>query len=183
MKNLLLLITVASLGITTGVFGQSIASGSNSSSSYNVCSDGIPKANGWNYFGQLADGTTTDRLTPIAVTGLSGITQISSGWGFAIFLKNNGTVWGAGSNLNGQLGFTPTEDFTPSPIQFSGLTGITAIAAGSDHSLFLKSDGTVWACGRNSEGQLGIGNYTQTGTPTQVIGLTGITKIAKGVVH
>ena len=47
-----------------------------------------------------------------------------------------------------------------SPVQVQGLSSVVAIAAGNDHSLALKSDGTVWAWGNNSYGQLGVGSTT-----------------------
>jgi hypothetical protein len=57
------------------------------------------------------------------------------------------------------------------PVKVSSLTGITAIAAGNDHSLFLKNDGTVWAVGYNDYGQLGDGTTVNKYTPVQVSGL------------
>src|SRR5207248_660694 len=60
---------------------------------------------------------------------------------------------------------------------------VTATSAGASHSLFLKNDGTVWATGRNSEGQLGDGTGTAKTTAVQVSGLSGITAIAGGQYH
>lgn len=101
---------------------------------------------GWNNFGQLGDGTTTNRLNPVQVAGLTGIIAIAAGGGHSLFLKNDGTVWACGRNGLGQLGDgTVTDKLTP--IQVNSLTNIIAIAAGDAHSLFLKNDGTVWACG------------------------------------
>jgi alpha-tubulin suppressor-like RCC1 family protein len=42
------------------------------------------------------------------------------------------------------------------PVQVTGLTGVAQVAAGYDHSLALKSDGTVWAWGNNNHGQIGL---------------------------
>ena len=66
----------------------------------------------------------------------------------------------------------------------TSLTGVVAVAAGNDHSLALKSDGTVWAWGNNVEAQLGIGtsNGTQA-TPAQVPGLTDVSAVAAGQWH
>jgi uncharacterized protein (TIGR03437 family) len=58
------------------------------------------------------------------------------------------------------------------------LTGAVAIAAGGEHSLALKSDGTVWAWGFNSTGGLGDGSTTNSSVPVQVSGLTGVVAIA-----
>ena len=57
---------------------------------------------------------------------------------------------------------------------------IIKIAAGSNHTLALKADGTVWAWGANGKGQLGTGSYAGSSVPLQVPGLTGIADIAVG---
>jgi uncharacterized protein (TIGR03437 family) len=69
------------------------------------------------------------------------------------------------------------------PVQVSGLTSVVAIAAGATHSLALKSDGTVWAWGDNSEGELGNGSNANSNAPVQVSGLTGVVAIAGGANH
>ena len=144
--------------------------------------DGTVWATGYNYFGQLGNGTTKNRNTPIQVSGLSGITAIASGKAHSLFLKNDGTVWATGLNEFGQLGDGTTTNRT-TPVQVSGLSGITAIAGGAYHSLFLKNDGIVWATGYNLEGGLGDGTTTNRNTPVQVSGLSGITAIAGGFYH
>jgi alpha-tubulin suppressor-like RCC1 family protein len=63
------------------------------------------------------------------------------------------------------------------------LTRITAIAGGANHSIALKSDGTVWDWGFNGDGQLGNDTTTGSTLPVQVVGLTGITAIAGGANH
>jgi alpha-tubulin suppressor-like RCC1 family protein len=68
------------------------------------------------------------------------------------------------------------------PVQV-GVTGITAIAAGSNSSYFLKSDSTVWACGFNSSGQLGLGNSANQNTPVQIPNLSKVIKISAGMLH
>src|SRR5207248_2372873 len=65
----------------------------------------------------------------------------------------------------------------------SGLSGVTAIAAGGAFSLALKSNGSVWAWGWNVEGELGIGSTGNSATPVQVGNLAGVTAIAAGGYH
>ncbi|HLG35913.1 MAG TPA: T9SS type A sorting domain-containing protein, partial [Bacteroidia bacterium] len=65
------------------------------------------------------------------------------------------------------------------PVQVNTLTGITAVAGGAAHSLFLKNDNTVWACGRNWLGQLGDGTTTDRWSPVQVIGLCTVLGITE----
>jgi hypothetical protein len=65
----------------------------------------------------------------------------------------------------------------------TGLTGVTQVAAGTFHSLAVRSDGTVWAWGANNGGQLGDGTTTNRSVPVQVTGLTGVTQVAAGTFH
>jgi alpha-tubulin suppressor-like RCC1 family protein len=99
-------------------------------------------------------------------------------------------AWGYG--VYGQLGdgnfYIGGNGGVATPVQVSGLTTVTAIASGFYHSLALNSDGTVWAWGLGSVGQLGDGNFYTTGnggvaTPVQVSGLSTVTAIAGGEAH
>lgn len=147
-------------------------------------SSGYVWAWGRNDQGQIGDTTTTARNTPVRVSRLSKITQIAAGKDFGLAVKNDGTVWGWGSNLRGQLGVTVADDalYFTSPVQVSSgsLVSIQKIAAGTDFSLALKSDGTVWAWGANNLGQLGVGNIIDSIVPLPVAlpGGTVITELA-----
>ena len=76
---------------------------------------------------------------------------------------------------------TTTDSSTP--IQVTGLSGLAAIAGGAYDSLALKSDGTVWAWGDNTFGQLGNGTTASSSTPVQVSSLSGVVAIAGGTFH
>jgi hypothetical protein len=145
--------------------------------------DGTAWTWGWNYYGQLGDGTTIRRLLPTQVSGLTGVTAVAGGYYHSIALKNDGTVWCWGSNSYGQIGNNSTTSLSKVPAPVAGLVNVIAVAAGGEHSLALKSDGTVWAWGRNLEGQLGDGSTTSRTVPGQVSGLSGITAIAAGEYH
>jgi hypothetical protein len=129
--------------------------------------------------GALGDGTAFQRDSPVSVTGLTGIIDISAGAGHSLFLKNDGTVWGCGGNTVGQLG-DGTNIQRYSPVEVSGLANMVTVDAGRGHSLFLGSDGTVWSCGENSDGQLGNGDITgaNINLPVQIEGLTDVQSIA-----
>src|SRR3989442_9523704 len=99
--------------------------------------------------------------------------------------RGQGTVSAWGDNSFGELG-NGTNTASNTPMQVSGLSGVTAIAGGELHGLALKSDGTVWAWGYNFYGQLGNGTNTDSNTPVEVLGpggvgfLSGVTAIAGG---
>jgi alpha-tubulin suppressor-like RCC1 family protein len=145
-------------------------------------SDGTVWAWGSNTSGQLGDGSTTGRLTPVQVSELMGAAAIAGGFSHSLALKSDGTVWAWGDNNYGQLGDgSATQRKTP--VQVSGLTGVVAVAGGDIHSLALKSDGTVWAWGANYSGTLGDGTTTNRTTPVEVSGLTGVVAIAGYYAH
>ena len=144
--------------------------------------DGTVWAWGKNDYGQLGDGTTTNRSTPAQITGLSDIIAISADNFHSLALKDDGTVWAWGKNDYGQLGDGTTSD-SYTPVQVAGLSGVTAITLGNYFNLALKSDGTVWAWGKNNAGQLGNGTTSDSYTPVQVAGLSGVTGIGAGDWH
>jgi len=143
-------------------------------------SDGTVWAWGGNSVGQLGDGTTVQRTTPVQVSGLAGITSITCGSDHCLALKSDGTLWGWGANNFGQSGGLGS---ALTPVQVTGLSGVTAMAVGFQFSAALKSDGTVWAWGFNYHGVLGNGTVTDSLVPAQVPGMTGVTAIAAGNYH
>src|SRR5579875_2311898 len=122
--------------------------------------------------------------TPLGqTTGFTGAVGVSAGSRHSLALKEDGTVWGWGSNVDGQLGDGPGLATTISfPVQVIGITA-AAVAAGYGHSLAVDSDGTVWAWGDNSVGELGDGTTTDRNTPVQVSGLDNVIGIAAGASH
>ncbi|HEY5893088.1 MAG TPA: Ig-like domain-containing protein [Chthoniobacterales bacterium] len=94
-------------------------------------------------------------------------------------LKSDGRIWAWGANGSGQLGNNTTAD-SLTPLQVNGLSNVTAVSAGSSHSLALKSDGSVWAWGANESGQLGNNTTTKSVVPVQVNGLVNVVAVAAG---
>ncbi|NPD29551.1 RCC1 domain-containing protein, partial [Corallococcus exiguus] len=145
--------------------------------------DGTVWAWGRNRYGQLGNNTTTDRLAPVKVTGLTGVVvDIAAGNEHSLALKADGTVWAWGLNDLGQLGDNSTTQRLK-PVKVSGLTGVAAVAAGYRYSLALKTDGTVWAWGDNDSGKLGDGTRVRKLKPVQVVGLTGVAGVSAGYGH
>ena len=166
-----------------------VAAGANHSVA--VDSNGNAWAWGYNGSGQLGNGTTTNSSVAVqmqnASGNLTGITAIAAGDNFTVALKNDGTVWAAGLNSNGQLGIGNTTQQTKAVQVMTSstiaLSNIVSISAGATHAMALDSSGNVWTWGNNSTGQLGIGNTTQQTYAVQVTAISGIGQIAAGASH
>ena len=138
-------------------------------------SDGSVRAWGDNRRGQLGNGTTASSPVPVKVAGLSGVTRIAAGWDVSIATRASGisavtSVWTWGSNDRGQLGDgTLTSRSTPErvsglPVYIAGISaggglvghiGPGGTLSGGGFAAVLGTDGTVWAWGDDSAGQLG----------------------------
>ena len=162
-----------------------------------LTSEGKVYAWGRNNEGELGDGTTISRSTPVA-TDMSGVlsgkivTAITVGDEHTVALTSEGKVYAWGRNTYGQLGDgTFTNRTTPTAVNTSGvLSGkiVTAIAAGGDHTVALTSDGQVFDWGNNTYGQLGNGTIAHNSMPVAAFSggvLSGkiVTRIAAGGVH
>jgi len=129
---------------------------------------------GWNEFGQLGDGTTTRRTTPVDVSNIATATDIALGQIHSCALLKDGKVkcWGSGS-----LG-----DGTVVPTEVSGITTAIGIALGY-HSCALLSGGKVMCWGYNAVGQLGDGTTTGRLAPVEVSGIMTAINVALGYYH
>ncbi len=142
--------------------------------------DGTVWSCGSNYFGQLGTGgfPLTSVTTPGKINSLSGIRGVSAGFDHSLFLKNDGSVYGAGLNICGEMGDGTTGNKNI-PIKIPGISEVVAVDAGSDHFVYLKNDGTVWASGINGEGELGDGSGFDKHKVIQT-GISGVNAIAAG---
>ena len=161
--------------------------GASESFTVSLKTDGTAVASGQNSYGELGDGSTTQRTSLVAVGSLTGLSAVAAGGSHGLALKSDGSAVHAwGKNSNGQLGDATTTQRT-SPITVGGLSSytITAIDAGQNHSLALTSTGNIYAWGLNDKGQLGDGTTTQRMSPVQVSEPESITfvAIAAGVDH
>ncbi|MEL6251988.1 MAG: HYR domain-containing protein [Bacteroidota bacterium] len=116
---------------------------------------------------------------------VSPATKLAMGSFHSLAVADDGTLWSWGSNFFGKLGIgSGNSSFNQtSPAQASSSTDWEAVAAGGNHSLALKTDGTLWAWGFNSSGQLGTGNNTQQNSPVQVGSDTDWAMVRAGANH
>jgi len=156
--------------VTNNITISQVSSGS--SHSIFVDTNGNVYSCGYNYYGQLGHGDTSNKTTPTLIqyfaTNNITISQVSSDGNHSIFLDTNGNVYSCGRSNYGQLGHGNTSNkSTPTKIQYFS-NNISQVSAGGLHSIFLHTNGNVYSCGRSNYGQLGHGNSSNKSTPTLI---------------
>lgn len=144
-----------------------------------IMKDGTVWGSGSNGFGQLGDGSLTNRNAFTMSTLLTDVKELATGLGYTLVIKNDKSLWALGSNNYGQIGNGSTASIAY-PVQLTGMNNVKGIAAGGDHSVAVKEDGTVWTWGENTDGQLGIGTTIHSSVPVQVSGITNAKAVAAG---
>ena len=114
---------------------------------------------------------------------IGDIKQVACGNSHTVILKNDGTLWACGKNTYGQLGLGDTINKNTFTQVITNTDNVKQIVCGSLYTFILKNDGTVWSCGDNEYGQLGLGNNTIKKTFTQVTGMNDVKQIACGYNH
>jgi alpha-tubulin suppressor-like RCC1 family protein len=136
-------------------------------------SDGSLWAMGMNLSGQLGNGGNGAVAWPEMIIS-SNVTAIAAGAYFSLFLKSDGSLWAMGDDYYGQLGDGNLSGSTTPWLSTNQpeeiiCSNVIAITAGQYHSLFLKSDGSLWGMGDDINGQLGDGfQASQTSIPEQI---------------
>jgi alpha-tubulin suppressor-like RCC1 family protein len=128
--------------------------------------DGTVWCWGENFYGQLGDGTSMPRSTPVQVKGLADVTQlaVSVASQSACARKIDGSVWCWGATL-ARTEFT---DFQTTPVRVLAIGNSAAQVAVSGNACVRKLDGTLWCWGSNFAGYLGDGTETRRPTPVQI---------------
>ena len=137
---------------------------------------------GSDYYGQLGDGNSSQKITPVLVaqsTGLTTAVAISAGNEHSLVIDAVDQAWAWGYNGNGQLGDgTNTDRNKPNNVAVdTGLAKVIAISAGYSHNLAIDDTGQAWAWGANWSGQLGDGTSTRRNKPIKVAVDTGLAKV------
>jgi alpha-tubulin suppressor-like RCC1 family protein len=141
-----------------------------------VMSDHTVQCWGLNFSGQLGDGTTTDRSSPVQVSGISTATAVAVGATHSCALLASKAVQCWGGNASGQLGNNTTTQ-SLSPVSAGSISTATAIALGNSHSCAVLSSGVVQCWGNNASSQLGDGTTTNRLVPTAVSGISTATAV------
>lgn len=138
-------------------------------------------------FGELGDNTTNNSSSPIQIG--TSFSTVSAGGYYTLAVKTDGTLWGWGYNNKYQLGLANTTTYS-SPVQIG--TGYASVSAGPDSgglnyatSLAVKTNGTLWGWGNNSDGQVGtdINVGSSVTSPVQVGTDTDWSITAAGIAH
>jgi CSLREA domain-containing protein/uncharacterized repeat protein (TIGR01451 family) len=144
-------------------------------SEYNLAlrADGAIFAWGSNGAGQLGDGTTQTRTTPVRIADLPRIVALAAG-GRSLALAEDGTVWAWGG-----CGLA-----CATPQRVNGLSEIVAIDVSSSGMRYaLRRDGVLFSWGPSANGEAGTGSFGSVNEPTAVLGLTGVTAMRGGGMH
>jgi alpha-tubulin suppressor-like RCC1 family protein len=137
--------------------------------------DGTVRAWGNNKVGQVGDGTTINRKTPVAVVGVRNAIAVAAGSTISAAVLADGRVmtWGHGNSALGRKTFTRDAPH-PTPALVDGVTGVRSIAVGSIHMVAVTTNGTAISWGDNMIGEIGH----RGAAPAAIPGLTNVTSVA-----
>ncbi len=141
--------------------------------------DGVVFSWGINLWGNLGDGTTTNRSSPLPVLNLVNIKDVFAGYDTSAAIDNNGKVFVWGKNIFGEIENSEEKMFSI-PRELIGVGEIKKISIGRNFCVFLKKDNTVVTIGKNNYGQLGNGTTEDSSELTVVNGLNNICQIYAG---
>jgi alpha-tubulin suppressor-like RCC1 family protein len=152
-----------------------------------IKTDGTLWTWGSNIYGNLGDNTVVDKSSPVqTVAGGTNWKQVSCGNSTTAAIKNDGTLWCWGWNVDGELGINISGYGTnrSSPVQTVAFgTNWKQVSAGY-HIAAIKTDGTLWTWGTNTNGQLGDNTTVNRSSPVQTIAFgTNWKSVAFGLYH
>ena len=133
--------------------------------------------------GELGDGTTTNRSSPVQVGGLTTWAQVTTGNARTFATTTSGELYAWGNNLTGRLGVNTSSGNESNPVQIGALTNWLQVSAGTSQTLAVKTDGTLWGWGENGDGEIGDGTIVDRSSPVQVGTLTNWTEVSAGGSH
>ena len=123
------------------------------------------------YSNMLGDGTNINRSSPVSVLGnISDWCKLAEGFGSVFAIRSNGTLWGWGSNYNGELGVGFATIEAQPTRALTDFNNICKIATGYKRNILLTNSGRIWSWGYNSNGSIGDGTTCIRSSPVSVIG-------------
>ena len=127
-----------------------------------------PYGHGGGQYGETGQNPapTVDYLAPFQIAGTWK--SVAAGFSFSMGIKTDGTLWAWGRNNVGQLGNGVTSAINYTPIQLGTATNWDSVSCGWQHTVALRTDGSLWSWGTNFYGQLGNGGTATVATPTNV---------------
>lgn len=142
--------------------------------------DGRMYAWGAGSSGQLGDGTTIRKNTPVEISNRKKFEQVMAGISNSFALDDEGKVWAWGENFCGIFGTTDSVTWCePTALKID--KRFTTISSRGEHMLALDTDGTAWAWGYGGEGQLGDGKSINTcSTPSEIETSVKFVKVIAG---
>lgn len=156
-----------------GPGGQSGASSDEPRHHLELRPDGTVWASGNNEYGQLGDGSATERRQPVKVRDLAEVVAVAAARRHSAALKADGTVWAWGDNSNGQLGDN-TKAAKPTPVRVMRLKNVVSIDCRESYCLARKADGSVWKWGKVSDAEDADGGEEDVVVPAPVSGPTAL---------
>src|SRR3954471_22250110 len=156
--------------------------------------DGTLWSWGYNFVGELGDGTTNDAALPVQVglgstPPLTNVRKLGGRTYFSLAVKSDGSIWGWGMNGSGQMGNGTTGPNVLTPVMVSNsqpggtVNNPLQVSCGYTYGLALLTNGTVWTWGTGIHGELGMGTNFQSLIPAQVPGLSNVTAVSSGWKH
>lgn len=146
----------------------------------------LPNGYAWGYntYGQVGDNTIDAKSSPVSVVGgFADWIDIQANFEHNLGLQANGTAWGWGGNNFGQLGDGTTTNRSYPVSVGGGFNDWAQLSAGGGHSLGIRTNGTAWAWGYNSNGELGDGTIDNRSSPVAVVGGFTWTQLSAGIFH
>ncbi|MBX7212133.1 MAG: cadherin-like beta sandwich domain-containing protein [Verrucomicrobiaceae bacterium] len=169
--------------VTLGAGSQWRSLSMGASTTIGVRNDGTLWGCGLNSSGQIGDGTTVTRPALVQIGTDTDWLMVCTGSAHTLALKTDGSLWAWGSNSSSQLGDgTAISRLTPTRIG-TDTNWRTVIATNGSFSIGMKTDGTIWTWGLNTNGQIGDGTNTTRTRPGQVGTDTDWKSVVGGTSH
>ena len=168
--------------VGAGVLGWSLVE-STAYSTLGIKTNGTLYGWGQGDQGQVGDNTTISRSSPVQIGTGTTWSKLGGGDQSSFAIKTDGTMWSWGFDEYGTLGQNTNLYRRSSPVQVGALTTWSSVSSFKDHVTAIKTDGTLWAWGRNEAGKLGDVTQINRSSPVQIGTLTTWAEASPGRTH